>query len=209
MYSEINELTYVIEELARANSQRQRLLAFDSLTQKIEQLPTLTKSMSDQQRLSLQLKVISQEAASLNQLIEQRLQSQQLMLQQQENLLAINNEIHRTEMLKDMAIAEVITSTFIQSNSALTYKRLHQVKQAIRLVSDAIVTLKNNPDLSAKHVELINKLEQCITGEDGLLSIKASQLRIIGRTNGRIEFVPDIDQTKFENFHLNSLRRDQ
>jgi len=209
MYSQVNELTYATENLGNVNTQGQRRIAFKLLEQKIEGIPLLTKELGDDKQLLTELKVIKQEVIELNKLIEVRLNTQNLLFEQRQAIYQIY-DISMTDIkFSSAAFFQASSSMIIHAEQGITFRYLNEIKQKSRLIDQIYLESSSNDKLSGRQQDLLYKLRESLIGDDGLLSLRVQQLKILGRTRGRADFVRNlvIDYARlaeYESFRYNT-----
>jgi len=97
----------------------------------------------------------------------------------------------------------------ILAEQGITFRYLNEIKQKSREIDDIFLAGSNNPKLSVKQRDLLYKLRESLIGDDGLLSLRVQQLKILGRTRGRADFVRNlvIDYARlaeYESFRYNT-----
>jgi len=209
IYSKVNELTYATENLRNVNTQGQRRVAFKLLVKKIEGIPLLTKELGDDKHLLTQLTVIKQEISGLNELIRVRLNTQNLLHEQRQAIYRIYEVSIDDADLPSSVFFQVSSSMIILAEQGITFRYLNEIKQKSREIDDIFLAGSNNPKLSVKQRDLLYKLRESLIGDDGLLSLRVQQLKILGRTRGRADFVRNlvIDYARlaeYESFRYNT-----
>lgn len=208
VFDQVNELIYLTEKLNKSNSQAFRRITFNSIQEKIIAIKKQGNAISNENLfLSNKLEVIQKELFELNNLIETRLLIEKKLKKELEkintinntvntlykkNLLIVNNEKNSFDTWR-LTFSEIVNLTY----QALTLNRLNP----LRLTSLELKKLQTKIINDIKNVDSNNKrkikphcdsLEKIIFDKEGLLELKAKQLRIKGRAIGRGNFVNNL-----------------
>lgn len=206
IYSQVNELTYLTEDLTQATSQGFRRVAHKDVQAKVTEIQGITQGQEKDGHLGVQLKAIAKELDSLNQLIEQRLHIQDLVKFQEETMyrlyddaLDISRKIDSNPSVKKGEYAWTLSffEAVALAGKASSMTRLHQVRQILKHLKTQFTFLENNihelPESAQVRAEYLTiELRRVLIEEDGLLSLKVEQLRVIGRAIGRGNFVQNL-----------------
>jgi diguanylate cyclase (GGDEF)-like protein len=208
MYSQVNELTYATENLTNVNTQGQRRIAFALLDDKIEDIPLLIRTLGDDERLIGQLSIIKQEVSGLNDLIETRLNTKNLLDEQRLTIYQTYEIAISDNNLSSSVFAQATSALIILAEQALVFKKLNKIKQHSRAIDDIHLKASTNSSLTDTQRDLLHQLRKDLVGESGLLPLRIQQLKIFGRTRGRADFVRNlvIDYARlaeYESFRYN------
>lgn len=192
MYRQVNELSYATSNLTSANTQKQRQAAYNYLQDKINKIPQLVKTLGDERGFITQLNVINQETKDLDRLIEQRLDTQNQLNTHHNEIYNIYIQINENQKLNQLGIANTANRAIVITKQALTFKTLNRIKKNTAMVNTIFDQLLLTSTLNNNEETLIIALRTLLVGEKGILSLRALQLKIFGRTRGRTEFVRNL-----------------
>jgi len=193
VYRQVNELSYATSHLTSVNTQGQRKEAYQYLQDKIMQIPQLANELDDEQHFFVQLNIIKEEVKELNGLIKQRLDTQQQLDEHQASIFNIYNKIASNPIYDQLNISTNVKSAIIITKQALTFKTLNRIKKHMTTVQSIFSQLSlSDSTLSSNEKNLIIELRNLLIGNKGILSLRALQLKLFGRTRGRTEFVRNL-----------------
>ncbi len=206
IHSQVNELTYLTEDLTQASSQAFRRVAHQDIQAKITEIQDIAQGQEEDDHLEVQLKAIAKELDNLNQLIEQRLHIQNLVRFQEEAVyhiydeaLDISREIDSRPSARGGEYAWSLSffEAVAMSGKASSMTRLQQVRQISKQLGAQFTVLERNiqklPESAQVRAEYLTfELRRVLIEEDGLLSLKVEQRRVIGRATGHGNFVQNL-----------------
>ena len=221
--SRVNQLTYLTARIATSPSQSFRLIAYRDIQSKIKEISDLKLIASKDHRLNSQLESIITEFAGLNLLIEERIQYKNQVKSQEKNLYALHEKMIASVMSSDsnnqnkqyfswlLDFVDIVTL----SSKSLAIKRLNQVRRISQQIKFNLVKLKekslslqsnNNFTTDA----LTRRLESILVLEGGLIPTRIKELRSIGQSTGRSNFVHNLvedfaRQVQFQSHESNEL----
>jgi len=221
-YSKANNLTYLTERLVKSETQAFRRVAYQDIEDTVADINELGLDKNNDEYLKVQLGVISQEFASLNLLIEKRINIQSIMTSQEREMYLLNDKVSVLTNNKDhdhdnqhaaffwaLNFSEIVGV----SGKVLTMNRLNQVRLQLEQIEKKIdsmlmesesITLPNG--ISAKDLTL--QLKTILLSDVGLIPTRVNELRSIGQSTGRGNFVLNlvsdyVTHVQFYSFQLN------
>jgi len=202
-YSKANNLTYLTERLVQSETQAFRRIAYQDIEKTVEEINELGLDKNNDEYLKTQLQVISQEFESLNLLIEKRIQIQLIMISQEQKMYQLNDMLlgltnhngHNHENQHAVFSWALNFSELVGvSGKTLAMSQLNQVRLQLNLIEkklDAILLESENVILpegfDAKN--LTSQLRTILISDIGLIPTRIKELRSIGQSTGRGNFV--------------------
>lgn len=222
-FSKVNQLTYLTARLSNSPSQAFRLIAFRDIKEKIKEIADLKLIANKDQILKTQLESIVSEFDGLNLLIEERIQYQKQVKSQEEKMYKLHAHVMEASM--NIVLRKNSTHFFswlmnfsrivALSSKSLAVNRLNQVRQINAEIKQNFDTLKIritslSADNKTEFSNLTKHLKSLLILDGGLLPTRILELRSVGRTIGRSNFVHNLvedfaRQVQFESRELNEV----
>ena len=221
--SRVNQLTYLTARIAASPSQSFRLIAYRDIRSKINEISDLKLIANEDHRLKSQLESIIDEFEGLNLLIEERIQYKNQVMSQKENLYALHAQVIESVMNSEknrhsyqnfiwtLDFSDIVAL----SSKSLAVARLNQVRRISKQIKNNFAKLKLattsvqlNNTINARN--LVRRLESIVVLEGGLLPTRIRELRSIGQSTGRSNFVHNLvedfaRQVQFQSHQSNEL----
>jgi len=221
--SRVNQLTYLTARIATSPSQSFRLIAYRDIRSKISEISDLKLIANEDHRLNSQLESIIDEFAGLNLLIEERIQYKNQVKFQENNLYALHAQIIESVMSSEENSHSHQNFTWILdfsdivalSSKSLAVARLNQVRRISKQIQNNFAKLKLktssvqlNNKINAR--DLVRRLESIVVLDGGLIPTRIRELRSIGQSTGRSNFVHNLvedfaRQVQFQSHQSNEL----
>lgn len=223
-YAKANNLNYLSERLINAKTQAFRRIAYEKIKDTISQINQIELEKNKDVYIRRQLTVISNEFYDLDLLVEQRIQFQKIvksktkeMYQLHESALAMKNKrgLLDSENKKAVLWAIDFSELIAITGNALTLERLVEVRQLQKnmerrfelLLQESNFAVANSKDSPKK---LTQQLQSVLFAEKGLFPSRIKELRSIGKSTGRGNFVSNLindysQQVQFSSIKLNRL----
>ena len=223
-YAKANNLNYLSERLINAKTQAFRRIAYEKIKNTISQINQIELEKNKDVYIRRQLTVISNEFYDLDLLVEQRIQFQKIvksktkeMYQLHESALAMKNKrgLLDSENKKAVLWAIDFSELIAITGNALTLERLVEVRQLQKnmerrfelLLQESNFAVANSKDSPKK---ITQQLQSVLFAEKGLFPSRIKELRSIGKSTGRGNFVSNLindysQQVQFSSIKLNRL----
>jgi len=223
-YSKANNLTYLTERLVQSETQAFRRIAYQDIEKTVEEIKELGLDKNNDEYLKTQLQVISQEFESLNLLIEKRIQIQSIMVSQEQKMYQLNDMLlgltndngHNHEnQYAVFSWALNFSEAVSASGKALAMNQLNQVRLQHNLIEqklEAMIIESKNITLPEgfNANNLTVQLQNILISDTGLIPTRIKELRSIGQSTGRGNFVLNlvndyVGHVQFYSFEINEL----
>lgn len=221
--SRVNQLTYLTARIAKSPSQSFRLIAYRDIRNKISEISDLKLIISKDHGLKSQLESIIDEFEGLNLIIEQRIRYENQVKSQENNLYALHAQVIESVMNTEENSHSQQNFTWILdfsdivalSSKSLAVARLNQVRRISKQIKNNFAKLKLktsfvqlNNEISAR--DLVRRLESIVVLDGGLIPTRIQELRSIGQSTGRSNFVHNLvedfaRQVQFQSHQSNDL----
>jgi diguanylate cyclase (GGDEF)-like protein len=201
-----NGLTASAEMLSKATSNASQRIAKLEISHKIDEIKKLTSQLEEDEFLTIQLDLIEIELDEFSILIKHKLLVQQELRLMQEDLYQLHDDVLATpissglnasattdESLWRLNFSQLITS----AGQGLSKNKLQEVRQIFQTLAPKLENLQNqtrelSSDALPRSRYFIGQLSLMLDYDNGLLSLKISQLRLAGRTIGRAIFLRNL-----------------
>jgi diguanylate cyclase (GGDEF)-like protein len=201
-----NGLTASAEMLSKATSNASQRIAKLEISHKIDEIKKLTSQLAEDEFLTIQLDLIEIELDEFSILIKHKLLVQQELRLMQEDLYQLHDDVLATpissglnasattdESLWRLNFSQLITS----AGQGLSKNKLQEVRQIFQTLAPKLENLQNqtrelSSDALPRSRYFIGQLSLMLDYDNGLLSLKISQLRLAGRTIGRAIFLRNL-----------------
>jgi diguanylate cyclase (GGDEF)-like protein len=195
-YKQISMLTFLTESLSKATNETERVRSYLQLKQRLENLQNEVQLNHKTSYLETQLSILNVEIDELNQLILQKITTEQAYKNHVLQLVRIYRNIlskesrHLFDQAWVLSFIKVSTSIAIINN----LNTLSDIRQVTGQINDELQNLKqlnaNAPSALQKqyHEELI----ELIAGESGILTLRVELVMIRSRALGRGNFVRNL-----------------
>ena len=222
-YNKAQELSYLTERLVNSETQAFRRTTYQDIEETIQQISNFGLKKNEDLFLKTQLQVISKEFNNLNLLIEGRIQISTFMSVQEQKLLELHNlaigtinKSNLTQVQREAAYLWAIEFSELinTAGKSLSMERLNplrllliETEQKLDALSFKTKDLKFTKDLDAYSLTL--ELKKLLVYDNGLLPTRINELRSIGQSNGRGNFVRNLvyDYIAQVQFHAHELRQ--
>ena len=219
-YSQMNLLLSGTEQLSMANSEAMRRIATNTITRQLEGLQKLSQEHQQTYHISSQLSSVERELDELNELVEQR--------------IAVNNRIERlTAKLYDLQRQINTDLTFSSPTGASTawslqfsrimllsaeltsLDQLSEIRQRQNNLENLFISLSELADtlpadqLQSAQLAIEALSETVLHPNSGLIALRQQQLKILGRVQGRSNFVRNLiaDYARLNEFESHQLNQ--
>lgn len=218
LYSQMSLLMSVTERLSSANSDAMRRIAYDAINQQLTSLDDVAMDRNDNTYMLAQLRSIRRELADLNSLVEQKLTVNVLLNTQQDKLYTLHSNITENSSSNVASLANqpwylAFTNIVARSSEVLTTEQLSLIRQQKRQITALLDELKAlSLQQSASKIDSASAISEQIRRivldeSSGLIALRQSQLKIVGRVRGRGNFVRNLisDYARLNEFESHQL----
>lgn len=210
LYSQMNLLLSVTEQLSMSNSEAMRRIAMKAINLQLSRLDNPTLMVKNDNYMRAQILSIKRELNELNGLVEQKITINRQIATRQSELHDLYNERIKpqTDASKENTIyhmALLLTQVVVQASEVLTIDTLSLIRQQQGKLSQQILELNVQAEVP---VELLEALSGIILSPDtGLVALRQSQLKTLGRVQGRSNFVRNLiaDYARLNEFESHQL----
>ena len=220
LYSQMNLLLSGTEQLSMANSEAMRRIATNAITRQIDGLHKLSHEHEQTYHITSQLSSVERELDELNQLVKQR--------------IAINTRIARLES-QLYHLQRQVTEDLLVGHSAAVSASWQLLFSRIMLLSAELTNLDQLSEIRQRQEALDNRFnslsaladslpaeqqqsaqlaiaalsETVLHPETGLIALRQLQLKILGRVQGRSNFVRNLiaDYARLNEFESHQLNQ--
>ncbi|WP_296052694.1 diguanylate cyclase [uncultured Alteromonas sp.] len=220
LYSQMNLLLSGTEQLSMANSEAMRRIATNTITRQIDGLHKLSQEHEQTYHITSQLSSVERELDELNQLVKQR--------------IAINTRIARLES-QLYHLQRQVTEDLLVGHSAAVSASWQLLFSRIMLLSAELTNLDQLSEIRQRQEALDNRFnslsaladslpaeqqqsaqlaiaalsETVLHPETGLIALRQLQLKILGRVQGRSNFVRNLiaDYARLNEFESHQLNQ--
>lgn len=220
LYSQMNLLLSGTEQLSMANSEAMRRIATNAITRQIDGLHKLSQEHEQTYHITSQLSSVERELDELNQLVKQR--------------IAINTRIARLES-QLYHLQRQVTEDLLVGHSAAVSASWQLLFSRIMLLSAELTNLDQLSEIRQRQEALDNRFnslsaladslpaeqqqsaqlaiaalsETVLHPETGLIALRQLQLKILGRVQGRSNFVRNLiaDYARLNEFESHQLNQ--
>jgi diguanylate cyclase (GGDEF)-like protein len=201
-----NSLSYITQGLSTSSTEASRSIFYQQIEGTIVEIELLAGDQVVDDYIPTQLTAIRRELDELNDLVIQNLELEEQLQQRIEEAYDVNERaqqfIQRNDLqsehsfsLKSWSLSYLETVAMMARIT--TSNRLHQIRQYSAEIEQRITLLERQANLAPamykqdaiRFNELLKKL---LIDENGVVSLRVEQLRIIGRTTGRGNFVRNL-----------------
>lgn len=210
LYSQMNLLLSVTEQLSMANSEAMRRIAMTAINQQLSRFDGPSVLNKNDNYMQAQILSIKRELSELNELVGQKIALNRLIEQQQRELYELyNNEIHPLTLARSNAGVPLwslrLSNIVVQAGELLTIDTLSLIRQQQGKLAEQILALNTQTEASASLLEKLSTI--ILSPENGLVSLRQSQLKILGRVQGRSNFVRNLisDYARLNEFESHQL----
>lgn len=218
LYSQMSLLMSVTERLSSANSDAMRRIAYDAINQQLVSLDDVAMDQTDNAYMMAQLQSIRRELADLNSLVEQKLTINVLLTSQQEKLYTLHSNVTETTSASVASLANqpwylAVANIVARSSEVLTTDQLSLIRQQQRYLTTLLDELDSlSKAQSASKIDsataISAQIRRIILDDTaGLIALRQSQLKIVGRVRGRGNFVRNLisDYARLNEFESHQL----
>ncbi|NVK54537.1 MAG: sensor domain-containing diguanylate cyclase [Alteromonadaceae bacterium] len=218
LYAQMNLLLTVTEQLSMANSEAMQRIALKAINQQLSGSDSTGVMPQNNNYILAQVTSIKHELDELNALVTQKIEVNNDILRQQVNMYAVFSEIQKLPMLLSsepdhshwqMDFAKAV----ILAGELLTLDQLSLIRQQQRLLSQQISAMSdqamNNPTAKQENIDVkIQRLEEIVLAPSkGLVALRQSQLKILGRVQGRSNLIRNLitDYARLNEFESHQI----
>ncbi|MDC8830019.1 sensor domain-containing diguanylate cyclase [Alteromonas gilva] len=218
LYAQMNLLLSVTEQLSMANSEAMRRIALKAIDQQFSGSDYTGVMPQNGNYVLVQVASIKRELDELNSLVIQKIEVNNDILRQQMHLYALFDEIQTLPVLLSSAPEHPhwqmdFANAVILAGELLTLDQLSLIRQQQQRLSRQIVAMsaltKNNPVAKKENIHAkIQRFEEIVLAPDkGLVALRQSQLKILGRVQGRSNLVRNLitDYARLNEFESHQL----
>lgn len=204
LFGQVQELAFLTEGLSHANSPVSRRIVHQAIQNKITEITATARESHNGDYQLAQLDMALQELNDLNTLVEQRLQIQEVVEKQQEAVHSLHEEVFSftTHLLNNNKVdgyvwALKFSEVVVLVDKSLSTTKLHNIRQTKVQIQQFFEENQRQlaglpKDIRDNATEFSERLHTLLLSDQGLLPLQAEQLRIIGRTQGRANFVRNL-----------------
>jgi len=227
-YDKSNSLNYLSERLINAKTQAFRRIAYEEIEDTINQINKLELEKNKDVYIREQLNIVANEFYDLDLLIEQRIQYQEIvanktkeMYKLHESALAMKNRMGGLDSESRQVVLWAIDFSELVAlmGKVLTIERLVQARQLQKMIEHRFESLLQESDFTVANSndspkKLTEQLQIVLFAEKGLFPTRIKELRSIGKSTGRGNFVRNLvsdysQQVQFSSLELNRLVIDE
>ena len=211
-------LMSVTERLSGANSDAMRRIAYNAINQQLESLDDVAMDSSDNAYMLAQLRSIRRELADLNSLVEQKLTVNTLLNTQQDKLFTLHSNITDTATTTVTNVANqpwylAFSNVVARASEVLTTDQLSLIRQQQRTLSalldklDSLSQAQRMSKIQGASAISTQLRRMILDDKAGLIALRQSQLKIVGRVRGRGNFVRNLisDYARLNEFESHQL----
>lgn len=210
LYSQMNLLLSVTEQLSMANSEAMRRIAITAINQQLSRLDNPAVLITNDNYMRAQILSIKRELSELNGLVEQKIAINRLIATRQAELYDLYNSqiITQPSATKTHDNAQMhlqLTHIVVQASEVLTIDTLSLIRQQQGELSKQILNLNVQTQAPADLIEALSKI--ILSPDTGLVALRQSQLKTLGRVQGRSNFVRNLiaDYARLNEFESHQL----
>ncbi len=211
-----NTLSYITQGLSTSSTEASRNIFYQQVEGEIANIEALTRDQIDNAYVSTQLPAIRRELSELNELVMQSLELNKTLQQRIDEVYDANEKAHGLIGLNETGSRFSIefqawSISYLETVAIMaqvtTSNRLHQIRQFSEEIEQkldllelqATKTPEESRDAAMRYTSLLRSL---LTGNEGVVGLRVEQLRVIGRTTGRGNFVRNLvlDFARFLDF---------
>ena len=218
LYSQMSLLMSVTERLSGANSDAMRRIAYNAINQQLASLDDVAMDRSDNAYMLAQLRSIRRELADLNSLVEQKLTVNTLLNTQQDKLFTLHSNITDTATATVTNLANqpwylAFSNVVARASEVLTTDQLSLIRQQQRTLSalldklDSLSQAQRTSKIQGASAISTQLRRMILNDKAGLIALRQSQLKIVGRVRGRGNFVRNLisDYARLNEFESHQL----
>lgn len=221
LYSQMNLLLSVTEQLSMANSEAMRRIASNAIARQIDGLITTVNEKQQTQHISAQITSIQRELDDLNVLVQQKIAINDQIEQLHKRLYHLQRQVASdlsTTAASDANATNwqlLFSRILFMSSELSSIDQLSQIRQRQTELDSLFNALSQRADtLSAPQQQsaqlaIASLAETVLQPKTGLVSQRQRQLKILGRVQGRSNFVRNLiaDYARLNEFESHQLNQ--
>ena len=220
LYSQMNLLLSGTEQLSMANSEAMRRIATNAIDRQLEGLDKLSQENQQTYHNTSQLSSLERELDELNTLVEQRIAINNKIERLTAKLFAlqrqINTDLTASPPTTDSTSWSLLFSQIMLLSAELTsLDQLSEIRQRQGNLDSLFTSLSERADALPADLQQSAQLatealsETVLQPKSGLIALRQLQLKILGRVQGRSNFVRNLiaDYARLNEFESHQLNQ--
>ncbi|MCV2884467.1 GGDEF domain-containing protein [Aestuariibacter sp. AA17] len=219
VYSEVNNLTFMTENLTRANNEAALRISNQEIQRLISHLRTLASTYETDPYLLRQLDALELELSELSELVALRISYETQLSNQYEAMYALYEELlsiaarHAIETGQEDIFGWQLTLATVASDAGKIriQNRIGPIRALSREIDTNINALKavwrdKSGTMGIQITTLLSALDDTLNGDEGIANTRILQLQLRGRTLGRGNFLRNLILDYAQNAELEAGR---
>ncbi len=220
LYSQMNLLLSGTEQLSMANSEAMRRIATKAITQQLEGLNTLSQEHEQTYHITSQLTSVERELDELNALVEQRIDINNRIDRLTAKLFNLQGRINTELTVSNPTTATtswslLLSRIMLLSAELTSLDQLSEIRQRQSLLDNLFISLSELADTlpadqqQSAQLAIAALSETVLHPNSGLIALRQLQLKILGRVQGRSNFVRNLiaDYARLNEFESHQLNQ--
>lgn len=220
LYSQMNLLLSGTEQLSMANSEAMRRIATNAITRQIDGLHKLSQEHEQTYHITSQLSSVERELDELNQLVKQRIAINTRIARLESQLYHLHRQVTEDLPVGHSAAVsaswQLLFSRIMLLSAELTnLDQLSEIRQRQEALDNRFNSLSALADSLPAEQQQSAQLaiaalsETVLHPETGLIALRQLQLKILGRVQGRSNFVRNLiaDYARLNEFESHQLNQ--